>query len=97
MKLAWSKLAVDELHAVRVYSIERWGRAVALRYLSDVRDAANRVAAQPDRARQVKGPFRLVRVRSHCLIVHVDTAADRVTVARVLHMAMDLERHLPPD
>jgi plasmid stabilization system protein ParE len=29
------------------------------------------------------------------LIVHVDPAADRVTIARVLHTAMDIDRRLP--
>jgi hypothetical protein len=30
----------------------------------------------------------------HYLIVHVDPAADCVTIARGLHAAMDIERHL---
>jgi plasmid stabilization system protein ParE len=39
--------------------------------------------------------LRILRVRAHYLIVHIDEDADRLTVARVLHMAMDIERHLP--
>ena len=96
MKLAWSNLAIKELRALRTYSIERWGKDVALRDLSDVQEGAKRVAARPERARELNGLFRLVRVRSHYLIVHVDEAADRLTIARVLHTAMDVERHLPP-
>jgi plasmid stabilization system protein ParE len=65
------------------------------RYLEDVRDAAKRIGADPGRARPLKGPYRIFRVRTHYLIVHVDPAADRVTIARVLHTAMDIERHLP--
>ena len=95
MRLAWSNLAKAELGELRRYSIERWGRDVALRYLEDVRDAAKRVAARPDVARPLEGELRIVRVRSHYLIVHVDEAAGRLTVARVLHTAMDIERHLP--
>lgn len=97
MKLAWSNLAVRELQALRAHSIERWGEDVARGYLSDLRDAAKRVAARPDRAKRLKGAFRIARVRSHYLIVHVDEAADRLTIARVLHTAMDIERHLPRD
>lgn len=97
MKLAWSNLAIQELQALRTYSIERWGRDIAIRYMSDLRDAAEKVAVRPDRTRRLMGPFRVVRVRSHYLIVHVDEAAERVTIARVLHTAMDLERHLPLD
>ena len=96
MKLVWSNLAADEMRALRSYSIGRWGAAVASRYLADMRDAAKQVAAEPDRARPLKGALRFVRIRSHYLIVHVDEAAQRLTVARVLHVAMDLERHLPP-
>lgn len=94
MKLAWSKLATDELRALRRYSLERWGRDVALRYLEDVRDAAKRVASHPGAARPLRGEIRIMRVRSHYLIVRVDPAAATVTVTRVLHVAMDIERHL---
>ena len=96
MKLAWSNLAVAEMRDLRRYSIERWGRDVALRYVADVRDMAKRIAARPELARPLKGSFRLARVRSHYLIVHVDEEVDRATIARVLHTAMDLSSHLPP-
>jgi plasmid stabilization system protein ParE len=95
VKLAWSNLAKQELLELKRYSVERWGRDVALRYLEDVRDAAKGIAAKPDRAKTLKGPFRIFRVRSHYLIVHVDDSARRVTIARVLHAAMDIDRHLP--
>ena len=94
MKLAWSNLAKRELDELRRYSIERWGRAVATRYLEDVRDAAKRLAANPARAKPLRGSFHILRVRSHYLIVHRDESVDRLTVARVLHTAMDIERHL---
>ena len=94
MRLAWSELAKAELRQLRRHSVERWGRDVAVRYLEDVRDVARRVADEPRRARQLRGAFRIVRVRSHYLIVYVDEASDRVTVARVLHTAMNLDRHL---
>ena len=97
MKLAWSALAVEEMRELGRYSIHQWGKAVATRYVSDVRVAAKQVATRPDRARLLRGTLRLVRVRSHYLIVNVDEEADVLTVARVLHTAMDLERHLPKD
>ena len=94
MRLAWSNLARAELEALRRYSIENWGAVVARRYLEDIRDAVRLVAAQPARARVLRGPYRILRVRSHYLIVHVE--AERVTIARLLHSKMDMERHLPP-
>lgn len=95
MKLSWSNLARRELEDLRRFSIDNWGAAVARRYLEDIRDAALTVAERPERARPLRGIFRILRVRSHYLILHVDPDAQRVTVARVLHVAMDIERHLP--
>ena len=95
MKLAWSRLARQELEALRLYSIENWGAQVARRYLEDIRDAAQMLVAQPERARVLRGPYRILRVRSHYLIVHVED--ERLTIARVLHSKMDIERHLPPE
>ncbi len=95
MKLAWSNLARQELEHIRRYSVETWGAATARRYLEDIRDAARAAAERPGRARMLKGDFRIRRVRSHYLILHVDPQRDQLTVARVLHIAMDIERHLP--
>lgn len=95
MKLVWSNFAKQELRELRRFSVENWGLDVALRYLVDVRDAAKKAAADPRCARTLDGEFRILRVRSHYLILHTDSAADRLTVARVLHTAMDIERHLP--
>jgi len=95
VKLVWSNLAREELSELRRYSVERWGRDVALRYLEDVRDAAKRAADRPEALRPLRGMLWIKRVRSHYLIVHVDEPTGRVTIARVLHTAMDVDRHLP--
>jgi len=95
VKLAWSNLAKAELRELRRSSVERWGCDVAQRYLEDVRAAAKQLSVDPLRAKPLKGPFRILRIRSHYLIVHADAAADRLTIARELHVAMDIERHLP--
>ena len=94
MKLAWSNLAKAELIELRDHSIEHWGRDVALRYLEDLRDAAKLAAREPLRARALRGQLRIMRVRSHYLILDVNETSDCMTVARILHTAMDIERHL---
>jgi plasmid stabilization system protein ParE len=94
LKLAWSNLAREELVALRRFSIKRWGRDVTQLYLQDLRAAAKQLCVDPGRAKPLKGPYRILRVRSHYLIVHVEPEADRVTIARVLRVAMDIERHL---
>lgn len=95
MKLVWSNLSIQELREVRRYSVDQWGRDVALRYLQDVRDTAKRVAADPGAAQALRGDLRIVRVRSHYLIVDVNERTSTVTIARLLHVAMNIERHLP--
>ncbi len=97
MKLVWSNLARQELEELRQYSLEHWGAVVARRYLEDIRDAAKAVAQRPERARLLRGDFRILRVRSHYLILHIDRLGQRLTIARVLHVAMDIERHLPKE
>ena len=96
MKLAWTELAKAELAEIRRYSIARWGPEVAARCLGELRDAAKASAAHPERLRIIQGPYYLRRVGSHYLVLHVDAGAGRVTVARILHVRMDIERHLPP-
>ena len=97
MKLAWSNLARAELAEIRRYSVARWGRAVAIRYMRDLRNAARIAAAEPVRVRPLREPWRIARARSHYLICHCNERTDTLTVARVLHVAMDIERHLPPE
>jgi plasmid stabilization system protein ParE len=63
--------------------------------LEDIREAVQQLSFDPLCARPLKAPFRILRVRSHYLIAHMDAAADRLNIARMLHVAMDIERHLP--
>lgn len=95
MKLAWSEIARRELRQLRSYSIEQWGQRVAAGYVDDLRDAAKSAAAHPRRARRLDDRFYLVGVRSHYLILAIDHANDTLTVTRVFHVTMDLDRHLP--
>lgn len=94
MKLVWSKIAAAELRELRQSSVDRWGHDVSRRYLEELREAAEQLSGDPFRARPLRGPFRILRVRSHYVIARVDLGADRLIIARVLHVAMDIERHL---
>jgi plasmid stabilization system protein ParE len=95
LKLVWSKLAARELLLLRRSSIERWGHDVAQRYLEDLQAAVARLSLDPLAARPLKGDYRIHRVRSHYLLLHFDRDLGLLTIARVLHVARDIERHLP--
>jgi plasmid stabilization system protein ParE len=95
MRLVWSNLAKQELEKLRVYSIKNWGKDVAVQDMADIANSAKLIAQRPDRARVIKGDFRLLRVRSHYLLAHVNVTTEVLTIARVLHVTMDIERHLP--
>ncbi len=97
MRLAWSELAKIELAEIRQYSIARWGRSVASAYLADLAAAAKNAAAHPGSLRVVRGAFCIRRAGSHYLLFHLEPDVDRLTVARVLHVRMDIERHLPAE
>jgi plasmid stabilization system protein ParE len=94
VKLVWSVLAREELEAIKNHSIDTWGISVGRRYMSDIRDAAKLIARDPQRCRKLNEEFSLYRVRSHYLIVKPNAQDDLLMIARVLHVAMDLERHL---
>ena len=95
MRLLWSHLAKQEIVKLRRYSLKNWGREVAVRYMSDIRDIAKAVAKKPERGRLLRDNFRIVRVRSHYLIYKIDDYDNAIIIARVLHVAMDIMRHLP--
>jgi plasmid stabilization system protein ParE len=65
MKLVWTHQARRELETIKQDSVGRWGLIVAAQYLSDIRDGAKLVAANPSFARPVKDQFHIYRVRSH--------------------------------
>jgi toxin ParE1/3/4 len=94
MRLVWSNLAQQELVRLRRYSMKNWGKDVAVHYMADIANGAKLIALNPERARVIKGDFRLFRVRSHYLLAYLDLTAETLTIARVLHVAMDIERHL---
>lgn len=97
MKLSWSEAAKRDLRAITDCSVDRFGAEIAQRHVGRIVQSANEAAADPSRPRTLSARSRTVRAGSHVLILTVDPPRNRVTVARILHLAMDLDRHLPPD
>ena len=96
MKLAWSTRAEAELRDIRTYSVERWGRCIATDYLRAIHSAAKHAATGKVQLRPLREGFWSLRVRSHLLIIQINEPETEIMVVRILHSAMDIERHLPP-
>lgn len=87
--------AQRDLSAIWDFSAERWDLGQAEIYLTEIRDAIERVAAQPDRGRrcdEVRDGYRRYAVGSHLIFYREREAG--VDVIRVLHQRMDPTRHL---
>jgi toxin ParE1/3/4 len=87
--------AVGDLQAILAYSVEQHGIARAEMYLSDIDHALDRLREFPEigEPRSDLGPgWRSFPVREHRLFYRF--AAGHISVARVLHKAMDPARWL---
>ena len=95
MKVRLREGARRDLREILNYSVAQHGEAVAESYLREIDEAFARLAdypkigiARPDLGENL----RCLRVREHLMFYEV--SPDRVSVLRVLHKAMDVERHL---
>jgi len=85
-------LDIEEIHA---YSIERWGRDVAERYLDDLDSALRRLTELPSLLQERPEDslrLRFYPVRQHVLIC--DVIAGQIYVLALRHASMDLPRRL---
>ncbi len=87
--------AKRDLSSIWDYTQERWDANQAETYVTEIRVAIERIAANPDRGRtcdEIRQGYRRYSIGSH-LIFYVDRA-DSVDVIRILHQRMDPMRHL---
>ncbi|HEX8062940.1 MAG TPA: type II toxin-antitoxin system RelE/ParE family toxin [Allosphingosinicella sp.] len=95
MKVRLRKRARRDLREIWDYSVVQHGEEVADAYLRDVDAALARLADYPElgtvRA-DLGADLRSLPVREHRIFYVI--YPDRVSVFRVLHKAMDVQRHL---
>lgn len=87
--------AQSDLSTIWDFTTERWDRDRAERYISEIRAAIERIAADPRlglRCDEIRQGYRRYGIGSH-LIFYVDRE-DGVDVIRILHQRMDPTRHL---
>jgi toxin ParE1/3/4 len=84
-----------DLRGIWRYSMERWGRERADRYVREVDRAFATLAADPRRGRpcdEIRPGYRKLRGGAHMIFYR--TVGVDIEVVRVLHQSMDFDRHL---
>jgi toxin ParE1/3/4 len=87
--------AVRDLSSIWNFTAERWDARQAESYVTEIRAAIERVAADPERGRacdEIREGYRRYGIGSH-LIFYVESAHG-VDVIRILHQRIDPTRHL---
>jgi toxin ParE1/3/4 len=90
-----SPRAQADIEEIWDYTAETWDDDQAERYIRQILDAIERIAADPRRGRpcdHIRPGYRKYSVGAHVLFFKV--IGDRIDVVRVLHQRMDFERHL---
>lgn len=87
--------AQRDLASIWDFTQERWGENQAEIYISEMREAIERIAVEPYRGRacdEVREGYRRYSIGSH-LIFYIERT-DSVDVIRILHQRMDPTRHV---
>lgn len=92
-----SRLAAQDLDAITNYTLERYGIAQARRYSASLTQSFKTISYFPViGTRYVTGggrDFRKFTVGRHAIFFSTPEGAD-VLIVRILHIAMDFDRHL---
>lgn len=84
-----------DLQEIEAYSLERWGRKIADRYLEDLQTALSLLQESPDLLRHksdISTHFKFYRVREHYLVCTV--LKSFLLVLTIKHGQMDLPNRL---
>ncbi|GAA1086876.1 type II toxin-antitoxin system RelE/ParE family toxin [Tsukamurella spumae] len=87
--------ARSDLSSIWDFTEERWDLGQAETYLSEIRAALERIAAEPSRGRrcdEVRDGYRRYGIGSH--LIYYRERDHGVDVIRILHQRMDPSRHL---
>jgi toxin ParE1/3/4 len=90
-----SPAAQADIEGIWDFTAERWGEEQAVRYLQDIRDACQQLAAGTRKSRPVdlRPGYHRSLVGSHGLYFRIANDG-RIVVVRILHQRMDADRHL---
>jgi toxin ParE1/3/4 len=95
MRLELSRRAQADLDDVRDYSVAEFGAARAIAYLNSIEAAFRRTLEFPAIGSvhaRLRPPARSLGCQQHRIFYEVE--GETIRVLRILHTAMDTERHL---
>jgi len=97
MRYKISRLAVQDLENIWVYTFEKWSINQADKYINQIMDEIEYIANHPksgsDFSRIRKGYFRTM-INAHLIFYKIDKKNDMVEIIRILHQKMDIEERL---
>jgi len=83
--------AINDLESISGYTLRKWGRAQARKYLAALRKTFVEVARSPERHPKIEDRedgLRRARSGSHLIIYAI--VGSRIEIVRVLHEAQDV-------
>jgi toxin ParE1/3/4 len=92
-ELEFSVDAVADIDAITVFSVERFGKAVADAYLTGLEAACDQLRLYPEMAAiypRLRPAMRCLIYRRHRIFYRV--AGETVSIVRILHHAQDVKR-----
>jgi plasmid stabilization system protein ParE len=87
--------ALEQIRGIEQYSVDRWGRRVADKYLDEIQCALDHLKDQPDHVKSdltFGSSLGFYRVRKH--ILACTTIGQAIYVLAVFHTSMDLPSRL---
>jgi toxin ParE1/3/4 len=95
MKFRLSNATLKDLDCIHDYTVEKWGKEQAERYLAMIWSSFERIAESPSRWRlrpEIHPECRICFTGSHAILFRITDQS--VEIARVLHDAMDFPRQM---
>lgn len=98
MKLDLTLAALDDLRSIGSYTLDRWGPVQEQQYLDLLWDKFEAIIREPSKFRFREELFpgcQIAAEGKHVILFRI--RKDVLQIVRVLHGAMDFQRHIPPE
>ena len=86
-----------DLENIWVYTLEKWSREQADKYINIVLNEIELLAIKPSSGEDykwVREGYKRLRVKSHFIFYKINIEQNEVEIIRILHQRMDLDTHL---